>query len=246
MLKVNEIFGPTVQGEGSAAGRHCVFLRLALCNLECKWCDTPYTWSYTTTKAQKHESGVVYDRHTNIMHMSEEQVFDGLMACWDIKNKPTIVVVSGGEPLLQADALSSVTWTLQGYGNQVHIETAGTLKPTEALDLTVTQYNVSPKLANSGNRQEKRYVPPALDFFAADDRSWFKFVVKHVDDFEEIDFIAAQHHIPRNRIMVMPEGTTPDAITNTAQSFVEAAIYRGWGLSLRSHILLWPDIPRGK
>ena len=39
-LRVNEIFGPTIQGEGKSAGREVKFLRLSGCNLACTWCDT--------------------------------------------------------------------------------------------------------------------------------------------------------------------------------------------------------------
>ena len=45
-LTVSEIFGPTFQGEGPFTGRAAVFLRLGRCNLDCKWCDTPYTWDW--------------------------------------------------------------------------------------------------------------------------------------------------------------------------------------------------------
>ena len=39
---VKEMFGPTLQGEGAHAGRPCVFLRFAACNLACTWCDTDF------------------------------------------------------------------------------------------------------------------------------------------------------------------------------------------------------------
>ena len=45
-LRVNEIFGPTFQGEGPHAGQSAVFLRTSGCNLNCSWCDTPYTWDW--------------------------------------------------------------------------------------------------------------------------------------------------------------------------------------------------------
>lgn len=41
-IKVSEIFH-SIQGEGVSAGRPAVFLRTALCNLTCTWCDTKYT-----------------------------------------------------------------------------------------------------------------------------------------------------------------------------------------------------------
>jgi len=43
-LRVAELFGPTVQGEGPAAGERAAFVRLSGCPLACAWCDTPYTW----------------------------------------------------------------------------------------------------------------------------------------------------------------------------------------------------------
>ena len=41
-MRVVEVFGPTVQGEGPYAGRVCHFLRLGGCDYRCSWCDTPY------------------------------------------------------------------------------------------------------------------------------------------------------------------------------------------------------------
>ena len=45
-LVVSEVFGPTVQGEGPSLGKRAAFLRLGRCNLDCAWCDTPFTWKW--------------------------------------------------------------------------------------------------------------------------------------------------------------------------------------------------------
>jgi len=44
MLEVNEIFGPTIQGEGLRIGERAWFIRLSRCDLRCPWCDTKYAW----------------------------------------------------------------------------------------------------------------------------------------------------------------------------------------------------------
>jgi 7-carboxy-7-deazaguanine synthase len=41
-MRVAEVFGPTIQGEGPWAGTVATFLRLGGCDYRCAWCDTPY------------------------------------------------------------------------------------------------------------------------------------------------------------------------------------------------------------
>ncbi len=44
VLSVNEIFY-SIQGESTYAGKPCVFVRLAGCDLRCTWCDTAYAFN---------------------------------------------------------------------------------------------------------------------------------------------------------------------------------------------------------
>ena len=60
---------------------------------------------------------------------------------------------------------------------RVEIETNGTALPPARLDVRVDQYNVSPKLAHSGNPAELALKPEMLDRWATDPRAWFKFVI---------------------------------------------------------------------
>lgn len=243
-VKISQIFGPTIQGEGSAAGRHCLFVRTYNCNLTCTWCDTAYTWANTQERANNLEVPVVYDRFDPALgekHMSPEQVMGDLEKLWPIYSKPTIIVVSGGEPMMQQSDLVPLLRLLRSHGHEIHIETAGTIPPQYDFGSLVTQYNVSPKLRHSGNLYAKRFKPTVLQILNESGKAWFKFVVRETSDFEEVDDIVATCGIRHNRVMVMPEGTTAVENIHTAQKIVNDAIERGYGLSFRTHILLWGD-----
>lgn len=242
-IDVNEIFGPVFQGEGPSAGQHCMFIRLAHCNLECSWCDTPYTWAYTGTKMDKHQSsksrgGEPYDKSKEVHPMEASSILLKLEEMHDIYNQSTIVVISGGEPLMQGKELAPLARDLRMAECVVHIETAGTLTPPPMLDLYVGQYVVSPKLTHSGNTLTKRRKLGVLKWFATNDKAWFKFVMQSADDFDEVDEIVAECGALRERVMVMPEGTTQFVLTRTAKQIEQGALDRGYGLSMRQHITL--------
>jgi 7-carboxy-7-deazaguanine synthase len=248
MLAISQIFGPTVQGEGSAAGQHCVFVRTFGCNLECAWCDTAYTWAVTSEKAAKTLSGHLYDRDDPAYGrklMEPEEVLRQLRALWDVESWPTIIVVSGGEPMMQQRDLVPLLERLHGWGNQVHVETAGTIAPVPEFDALVTQYNVSPKLDSSGNRRSMRFKPEALVALRATGKAWFKFVITRDPeaDLAEVDSIVSEVAVLPHRVMVMPEGSDPRTNITTAQQVVDLALARGYGLSFRSHVFLWGDAP---
>ena len=249
MLKISQIFGPTIQGEGSAAGRHCLFVRTYNCNLECRWCDTAYTWADTPNKAAKTISGQQYDRDEPVLGMKEmthNEVYGRLNYLWPIALKPTIVVISGGEPMMQQRDLHPLMVMIRQVRSEVHIETAGTIAPTYEFNQCVNQYNVSPKLNHSGNILSKRFKPEVLSVLQGSGKAWFKFVVTNLTasaDFDEIDRIVKEINIPANRVMVMPEGTTLEHNIDTAKDIVDRALHRGYGLTFRSHILLWGDDP---
>lgn len=98
-MSINEIFY-SIQGESTYAGKPCVFVRLAGCDLRCSWCDTSYAFS---------------DGHK----MSIEDVLQRV----DEYGSP-LVEVTGGEPLLQEDVYALMDRLLEG-GRTVLLETGG-------------------------------------------------------------------------------------------------------------------------
>jgi len=245
-VKISQIFGPTIQGEGSAAGRHVLFVRMYNCNLRCTWCDTAYTWADTADKAEMTQSGIQYDRFDPKLgekEMAPEEVMFELEKLWPIYDCPTIIVFSGGEPMMQQGDLVPLMRLLRPHNHEIHVETAGTIPPAYDFNALVTQYNVSPKLSNSGNLLAKRLKPTVLRILEESGKAWFKFVVTSNSDFEEIDEIVATVGIRPKRVMVMPEGTTAEQNITTARVVVDEAIIRGYGLSFRTHVLIWGNDP---
>ena len=68
------------------------------------------------------------------------------------------LVVAGGEPLIQQTELNNVLLPLKMEGYYIEIETNGTIPPTNSLLSLADQWNVSPKLENSGNPLSAREV----------------------------------------------------------------------------------------
>ena len=220
-----EIFA-SLQGEGPSAGRPSVFVRLSNCNLACVWCDTAYTWRFSGPDAfeRKAEQVVLSEADTATRILA----FDG--------NR---LVVTGGEPLLQAPALSKLLALLPAM--HIEIETNGTVAPPPALNALIHQYNVSPKLAHSGNPTALALVPERLAAFAADRRAFFKFVVATPEDVAEVLALAATYAIPRERLFVMPEGTDSATLRTRERWLAEICAREGLRLSDRLHIHLYGD-----
>lgn len=220
-IAINEIFGPTIQGEGFNMGKPCLFLRLMGCNLSCRFCDTPYTWD-----AKR------FDLRSETTMMS---VSDIKQALHELSNGVRHVVISGGEPVLQQTKLSLLTQSLHVDGWYTEIETAGTIAP-QSFDM-VKHWNVSPKMSNSGNAESKRLNGDALQELNNADSVCFKFVVEDLEDFEEIDSVVLQYSL--SPIYIMPEGTDAQTILNTSRNIAEATIERGYTLTTRLHTLMY-------
>ena len=231
-----EIFA-SIQGEGLAAGQPCTFVRLSRCNLACEWCDTAYTWRFTGDN-RPHRDDATFERGANQLALPEEDVAAHIAALGNSR-----LVVTGGEPLLQAPALARMVTALAGMvpGLHVEVETNGTIAPAPAFDALVQQYNVSPKLAHSGNAAQLALLPERLAAWAADPRAWFKFVIADPADLDEVLALQAAHGIPSARVFLMPEGRDSETVRARGRWLAPLALRHGMGFSDRLHIHLFGD-----
>jgi len=233
-LAVSEIFGPTIQGEGPYLGHPTMFLRLGGCNQHCVFCDTPYTWDWVG------RNGTKYDPNVELVQMTVGVVIDQILLKG--QGKVNHLVISGGEPLLQQDALRSLCIHFREVENWfVEIETAGSIPLRHFL---ADQYNVSIKLRSSGNDDKVRINPEAIESFKGHYTAW-KFVVSSIEDLDEIDYLREKYHFgssvlerPRNKIYLMPLGIDTGTINESLQNITEEAIKRGYILTTRLQILI--------
>ena len=227
-----EIFA-SVQGEGPSAGAPVAFVRLSRCNLACVWCDTAYTWRFEGDD-RPHREGERFERKANQLTLEIADVAERIAALGQKR-----LVITGGEPLLQAPALAELAGALPDMTFEV--ETNGTVEAPARLDIHIDQYNVSPKLDHSGNETELALIPARLDAYALDSRAFFKFVIAKPEDVAEVVQLQRAHAIPPSRIFLMPEGTDSETLRSREEWLVPLCLEHGYRLSDRLHIHLFGD-----
>ena len=114
-MNVVEIFR-SIQGEGEKVGLPCVFVRLYGCPVHCKFCDTKESWA----NDKKFETLSINEIVSKVQNLATD--------------KTKYVVVTGGEPFLQARELYMLVSELVGKDLNVMIETSGSVDSPEALE----------------------------------------------------------------------------------------------------------------
>lgn len=227
-----EIFA-SVQGEGPSVGMPVAFVRLSRCNLACTWCDTAYTWHFDNDE-RVHRDGVTFERKANQVSLDVADVAQRILALGQSR-----LVVTGGEPLLQAGPLAELLELLPDM--TVEVETNGTTTAPPRLDIRIDQYNVSPKLAHSGNAAELALIPERLRSYSIDPRAFFKFVVASEEDVSEVAELVRAHALPKARVFLMPEGTDSETLRTREQWLTQSCLDHGFRMSDRLHIHLFGD-----
>ena len=203
---VKEIFY-TLQGEGRNAGRAAVFCRFAGCNLwsgreqdradaACSFCDTDFVGT-DGTGGGKFRDAVA--------------LADAVAREWGAADGPRMVVLTGGEPLLQVDG--PLVDALHKQGFEIAVETNGTIAPPPGIDwLCVSPKGESALAVVQGDELKLVFPQPA----AMPDR------------FERLGF---------DHFLLQPMDG-PDLAENTRRAVQVCLSEPRWRLSLQTHKLI--------
>jgi 7-carboxy-7-deazaguanine synthase len=230
VLPVNEVFGPTWQGEGPHAGRRCYFVRLGMCNLHCNWCDTPYTWDPNR-----------YDLDAENPDRTVAQIRTRL---YDLgATTGDIVVLSGGEPFIHHHRILAL---LESAPFSWHVESNATIPPPLWTAERFSHITLSPKVGQSDDPVGRRLPPRALERWAIltrvhPDRIAWKFVARHAADVQAAAELARNHGVPKACVWIMPEGVEAIEVVDRQRALAPAVQAAGLNLTTRLHTLLWGD-----
>lgn len=186
-IRISEIFGPTVQGEGPLIGRPTIFVRTAGCDYRCSWCDT----LYAVLPEYRNEWVLMTPRE--IMTRANELA----------GHQPTLISLSGGNPALQP--LASLIRMGREHGHRFAMETQGSVAQAWFADLE--WLILSPKPPSSGMATEWNALEACVA--AANDRA--RCVLKIVV-FDEEDYAYARNaaaRFPALPIYLQPGNAAP-------------------------------------
>ena len=216
-IRLAEPIFKTLQGEGTFTGWPSLFVRLTGCNFRCEWangvrCDTPYSsWNAVTD---------------GILDFEELQKHD---------NGKTHLVITGGEPLMQPQAVTEI---ISKWTGPWTIETNGSMP--SAIETGSGLLSISPKVNTTENHDFDAYRENVLSLIKMNPRSLaqVKFVANQIEDFQLFEkFVVG---FPKDvYIVVMGCGTTKEEIDSRAQWIVDECLKRGWNYSDRMHLRLW-------
>jgi 7-carboxy-7-deazaguanine synthase len=225
-LYLIEIF-KSIQGESSFAGRPCIFVRLAGCNLRCSWCDSEYTF-------------------TGGYKLSEDEIVAEVAKLAPVK----LVEFTGGEPLLQERELIPLMERLLAQGYELMIETSGE-RPVENVPSPVHKI-VDVKCPGSGEAERFRMTNLA----SLTERDELKFVITNRGDYEFTRDFIRKHALEGRvgQILLSPAfSKTPSIERSTANCLLDPQQLVDWmladglnaRLSLQIHKYVWDPQKKG-
>lgn len=245
MLEVNEIFGPTIQGEGKRTGYPSVFIRFGKCNLRCPGFGVEYETPSGIKKCSCdsfHAVDTAFKKEW-FSFQNAQDLIEEVNKYLPTNYKPDIVL-TGGEPLIY--------WKNQEFQKLLeYFYTHGfytTIETNASLDICIDQpyqkdilFSMSVKLSNSGEAIEKRINHKTLKHIIENSKeSYLKFVIdKDFINKAQSEIEAILDKIPATEVYLMPMGDTSQEISHNAQAVIQMAISNGFKYSDRLHIRVW-------
>lgn len=177
---LSEIF-LSFQGEGTEVGRRQLFVRLAGCNLRCRYCDTPDSLERVSTCLVHGPDGQVREIANPLAAGAVIEAAGPLLAGGGVDG----TAITGGEPLMQAEFLAQLLAGAQ-WPRPILLETNGMLpEPLRAVVALVDVVSMDIKLpSNSGERgfwdQHARFLA------TAGDKAYVKVLVDATTDVAEV------------------------------------------------------------
>ncbi len=181
-IRISEIFGPTIQGEGALIGQPTVFVRTGGCDYRCAWCDTLHA--------------VDSQYRDEWRPMTAEDVFAKIQEL--SSGFPLLVTLSGGNPAIQPLAPLIRLGKMNGY--RFALETQGSVARDWFADLDVL--TLSPKPPSSGMKTDWKIFDDCVRAARGKPETTLKIVV-----FDEADYEYAQmasQKYPRLPVYLQP------------------------------------------
>lgn len=232
LIRVSEIFGPTIQGEGMLIGLPTVFVRTGGCDYRCSWCDTLHA---------------VDNKYRDQWRpMSVDDIFGDIVRLSG--NKPLTVSLSGGNPAIQP--LGSLIERGHREGYRFALETQGSVAKDWFADLDVLV--LSPKPPSSGMETDWVALNACLHMAGGKPQIGLKFVV--FDDRDYLYARTAAARYPGLPVYLQPGNHTPpppdedtarvdiDGILNRMLWLVDRVTEDRWfevHVLPQLHVLLW-------
>lgn len=191
-IRVSEIFGPTIQGEGVLIGLPTIFVRTGGCDYRCSWCDS----LHAVDNQFRHEWEM----------MSVGAVWENVLALSG--GRPLMVSLSGGNPAIQP--LGALIDRGHGDGYRFALETQGSLARDWFAQLDVLI--LSPKPPSSRMTTDWAAVEACLQAAQGKPQVVLKLIVFDERDYTYAKDAAAQ--FPQLPIYLQPGNHTPPHPTN--------------------------------
>lgn len=184
----------TLQGEGMQAGSRAVFLRFAGCNLwsgreqdrataECRFCDTDFVGT---------------DGEGGGKFRTPEELADQVQRLWGEGTDRRLVVITGGEPMLQLD--EALLDALHTRGFRIAVETNGTLPATAGLDWICVSPKANTKVVQrSGNELKLVWPQAGIDPAELEDWDFDHFLVQPMDCEQRAEAVDAAVQLAMDR-----------------------------------------------